>query len=534
MNAVQDRPYQAGFVNGDARHPGVIPSWAAGDKAVLGLLPTGCGKTVCGGLVAIKARDELDVRTLFLANREELVNQTVATFGRLGLECGIEMGNQKIDDLSLFTGGTPDVCVATVQTLQRSRLTKRRKTEFGVIITDECHHARADSYRRIFDHFEDAYHLGITATPDRGDGRNLGAIYSTVAYEYSLRSAIRDGWLVPIVTMRLPCGVDLRDIKTTGGDFNQSELEDRIAPHIEALCDIARQEIGDRQTVIFTPDVGSAEAVADCLSRMGVSARAVSGKMDKGQRRDDLAQFARAAFQVVVCCDLLVEGWDCPRVACVVVMRPTRQRSRYAQMIGRGTRPYGEYGEKVDLLVLDFAFETTSDHKLVTVIDLFDDSGIDDEVNDIATDLLNSGKERDPMRAIDEAERIHRERTTFKIRLTGQKAVYQKFTFDPVGVGSMLGVPIKKGWDFNPANPATASQLASLKRMGVVSPEGISRTGAGKMLGALNKRSEANLATLKQVQYMADLGVDLGQARQMTFEDARATLDQIAPSRRAS
>jgi superfamily II DNA or RNA helicase len=500
-------------------------------------MPVGTGKTVCAGLVARRALDELGRRTLFLAHREELIHQAATTLSRFGLECAIEMGDQRYDDAlkagRLF-GTTPDVCVATVQTMQGNRLLRRARDEFGVIITDEAHHARAKSYRRVFDHFNDYYHLGITATPDRGDGQNLGAVYQAIAYEYSMRQAINDGYLVPIVTARLPCGVNLEDIKTTGGDYNQGELEERIAPHIEALCDVVQKEIGGRQTVIFTPDVGSAEAAASVLDQMGVSARAVSGRMAKVDRRDTLGAFAAREFQAIVCCDLLIEGWDCPAVSCVVVMRPTKQRGRYVQMIGRGTRPYGANGEKPDLLVLDFAWETTSPHELVTSVELFDDSQLDDEVAEIAEELLATGKERDPLKAIDKAEEIKRERNTFKIKLTGKRTSYRKIVYDPVGVGAILGIPIKRGWDFNPASPATEKQLNLLRALKVEQPEGLSKAGAGKLIDRLMKRRQAGLATIKQVEFMVSLGVDMKQAREMTFDQAHQSIDTILGNRRRS
>ncbi len=482
-------------------------------------------------MVAKKSLEE-GRQTLFLAHRYELINQTMATFTRMGLNPGIEMGNQKYDEhASLF--GRPDVCIATVQTLKGARLAKRGRTEFGTIITDECHHSRAKTYGDIYDYFRDYNALGITATPDRGDGKNLGAIFTKVAYEYSLRSAIRDGWLAPIVSARMPCGVDLRNIKTTGGDFDQAELAARITPHVESLSYITKSEIGDRQTVVFCPDVGSAEAVADCLCKLGAAdgtgliARAVSGAMPPDARKQALDDFFDFKYQVIACCDLLIEGWDCPQVSCVVIMRPTRQRGRYTQMIGRGTRPYSNEQTgfvKRDVLVLDFAWETTSGHELCTTIDLFDDSALDDEVTKIAAELMASGAQREPMKAIDEAERIHRERTTMSITLGGHRATYKMVTYDPVGVGSIIGVPIKTGWDFNPSNPASKGQIDALKRMGVERPEGISMTGAGKMIGALKKRAAANLSTIKQVGDLVAIGVDLKKARQMNFFEAKQAL----------
>jgi superfamily II DNA or RNA helicase len=529
MSQVQDRLYQREFVHGNARFPGVFGAWEAGKKSVVGLLPTGCGKTICAGLVAAQGLAKYQRRTLLIAHREELIRQASEKLTRMGLETAIEMGEERATDLALF-GEKPDVVVATVQTLQKRRLKTWNPHEFGIIITDECHHARAKSYQKVYDHFKGYWHLGITATWDRGDGLNIGSVYEDVAFEYSLRDAIRDKWLCEIVCVRLPCDVNLKDIKTTGGDYNQSELEARIAPHVEALCDAVLSEIGTRPTVLFCPDVGSSEAAADAITKLAadrgveITARAVSGRMSREARRETLDAYARGEFQVLCCCDLLIEGWDCPRVKCVVVMRPTKSRARYVQMIGRGTRPFADWP---NVLVLDFAWETTSAHELVSPVELFDDSLIDDDVAAIATELMASGKERDPIRAIDEAERIHKERIAFKIQLTGKRTTYQKVVYDPVGVGGLIGLPIKKGWDFNPSNPASDKQLQYLADLGVEQAHGLSKNGAGKIIDKLNQRRAEGLASIKQVKYLIGLGVTPDSARTMTKADASAAIDKL-------
>lgn len=532
MSAIQDRTYQREFLDGNDRFPGVIGAWEAGTASVLGMLPTGCGKTICAGMVAARALADHGRRTLFLAHREELIRQAQDKLSRMGLECGVEMADERAASMTLF-GGVPDVTIATVQTLQKARLAAQPPTRYGVIITDEAHHARARSYRRIYDHFRGYWHLGITATPDRGDRLNIGSVYESLAYEYTLRQAIADGWLCPIVTARMPCSVSLKDIRTTGGDFNQAELEAAVSPHIEALCRIVAGEIGDRPTVVFTPDVGSAEMAADCLAQLGITARPVSGRTGRGDRRAALEGFDRRDFRVLTCCDLLIEGWDCPKVACVVVMRPTKVRSRYVQMIGRGTRPFGTPGQKPNCLVIDFAWETTGGHDLVTPIDLFDDSALDDEVAEVARELVRSGQEKDPSRAIDEAEEIIRRRRTFQVRLTGNQVAYRKVVFDPIGVGHLCGIPIKQGWDFNPHNPATPRQLARLQKAGIEGTDGLSQTGAGKLISEIDRRFDSGLATLKQVRLLVSKGVDPAQAQSMTFAQAGEALDQLCNTRRA-
>jgi superfamily II DNA or RNA helicase len=489
MSSVQDRYYQAEATDA------AFGKWEGGSQSTLLILPTGTGKTVVSGKVCRRAIDQYQRRSLFLAHREELITQAADKLSRFDLSTAIEMADQRAQaHAGLF--GKPDVVIGTIQTLQRRRLQSWDPREFGLIVVDEAHHAKAATYLNTLGYFKDYWLLGITATADRGDGQNLGSVFENVCYEYKLRKAIEDGYLVPLVTARLHTTVDLRNIKTTGGDYNAGELEARIAPHIEELADAIVKECGTRQTVVFCPDVGSSEAMADAMTQLGVKAEAVSGNMQKVDRRDALRRFSERDYQAIVCCDLLTEGWDEPAVACVVVCRPTKKRNRYAQMIGRGTRPHPDSG-KIDCLVIDFAWETTSAHELCTPVELFDDSCLDDEIKKLAASLMFEAGEKlaDPKQCIDEAERIISERRKLKIKLTGRQATYKKIVYDPVGVGSIIGVPIKQSWDFNPLNPASEKQLSYLRKLGVENPEGLSRTGAGKMIDKLAGRREQGLAT---------------------------------------
>jgi superfamily II DNA or RNA helicase len=516
--AIQDRQYQV--VSRDR----CFGRWQGGDRSTLLVLPTGTGKTVVAGMIARRALDEFARRTLFIAHREELIYQAEDKLQRFELTTAIEMGDQHARDPGSFFGA-PDVVIATVQTLQGRRLESWDPRAFGLIVVDEAHHARAQTYRNIFNHFEGNWLLGITATPDRGDKKNLGAVFDSLAYEYALREAIRDGYLVPLVGARLMTRADLKAIRTTGGDFNEADLAERIGPHIEELADAISRECGDRPTVVFCPDVRCSEVMADALTAKGIAARAVSGAMPRFARREALRDFNDRKFQAIVCCDLLTEGWDEPQVSCIAVCRPTRKRNRYAQMIGRGTRPHPDSG-KVDCLVLDFAWETTAGHKLCTPIDLFDDSTVDDEVHALAAELIAAarGLITDPAEALDEADRIFRERKRLNIRLSGEPAIYRKVSYDPVGIGSLIGVPIKAGWDSSRANPATRRQLSYLEDLGVARPEGLSKMAASQLIGALVDREKAHLSSHRQIKDLEGLGVAIDAARAMDKTQAKEAI----------
>jgi superfamily II DNA or RNA helicase len=549
-NAVQERHYQSAAVEA------AFARWEGGERDTLVILPTGTGKTVVAGKAARRALDEHGRRTLFLAHREELIRQAQDKLARFDLGCAVEMADERAHkSAALF--GRPDVVIGTIQTLQDNRLASWPRDEFGLIITDEAHHARASSYKKIYNHFQGYWHLGITATPDRGDGKNLGAVYNSIAYEYSLRQAIEEGFLVPLTTARLMTGVDLNDIKTTGGDFNLADLEARISPFVEELADAIVKEAVARKTVVFCPDVGSSEAMADALSKKGMPAVAVSGKLPKHVRSRNLEEFAKDVHQAVVCCDLLIEGWDCPAVSCVVVCRPTKKRNRYAQMIGRGTRPDPGSG-KADCLIIDFAWKTTAGHKLVKPIELFDDTQIPDRVLALAAQLMDDGLFADPKLAVEEADRLiseedrkrrerereQREREErddeaiehlakrFNVRITGRQAEYRKIVYDPVGVGKLVGLPVKQGWDFDAGSPATEKQRALLERLGIDDPSSFSKFGASKAIDHLLKRLEKGLATPKQVGTLVNLGVETADARAMTFTDASRAIGELLDSKR--
>ncbi len=498
------------------------------DQSTLLILPTGCGKTIVAGMVAHKIKDDLGERILFLAHREELINQAAAKFLRLGLDCQIEMAEQKAARHNDLTG-VSDVVIGTVQSIQGRRLASWRPDAFGLIITDEAHHGRAKTYKAIYKHFPDAKHLGITATPDRGDGKNLGALYESIAYEYSLRQAITEGYLVELKTARLYTDVCLQGLKSTGGDFADGDLAERISPAIEVLADAMRQEIGNRPTVVFLPDVGCAEMMADALRKKGIAASDISGRMPKKRRRQVLAEFHAGDHQVLCCCDLLTEGWDCPKVSCIVICRPTRKRSRYAQMVGRGTRPDLQSG-KENLLIVDFAWETTSGHELCTAFDLFDDSSLDEDVLHEANQKCKTCTSTDLMEALAEAERTVRDRK-LKATVTGRTAKYSRIIFDPVGVSAIMKIPVRQSIDYG-GHAASPRQLDFLRDLGVTDNiERLSSIGASRRIAYLEQRRRAGLATVKQVALLQCLGVNQDHSLTLEKRDASDLIDLLRKRR---
>lgn len=181
------RPYQT-----EARDA-ILRSWASGIRKTLLVLPTGCGKTIVFAKV-IEERVRNGGNVLVLAHREELLNQAS---DKLERTTGLKTALEKAESTSLDSWF--NVTVGSVQTLQNPRRLEQFSSDhFDTIIVDEAHHAVSPSYRRVLDHFKNAKILGVTATADRGDKRNLGELFETISYEYTLPRAIREGYLCPI------------------------------------------------------------------------------------------------------------------------------------------------------------------------------------------------------------------------------------------------------------------------------------------------------------------------------------------------
>lgn len=350
---------------------------AAGVRKQLGVAATGLGKTV----VFCSLAEQMGTRALIIAHREELVAQAAAKVRELwpGIDVGIVKGPN--DDVHSH------VVVASIQTLARSsRLGRlvasyadggsilRPMDPFGLVVVDEAHHSAADSYRRVLE----ALHagevggpllLGVTATPDRGDGKGLDDLFDEIAWTYDMLWGIRQGYLSDLRGLRVKVAIDLAKVKVSRGDYDAGSagraLEDADAPaHIVKAW---REHAPDRRTLVFTPTVALAHAVAAEFVGVGVAAAVVSGDTPADERRNILRAYSAGEVQVVCNCAVLTEGYDEPRTDCIVVARPTKSRALYTQMIGRGTR---RHPDKADCLVLDVVGISKA-LSLITVPSLF-------------------------------------------------------------------------------------------------------------------------------------------------------------------
>lgn len=361
------RPYQ---IDALAR---VERAAARGVRRQLGVAATGLGKTV---IFCALAR-QMGVRTLVIAHRDELIEQAAAKVAEVwpGVEVGVVKGQR--DEV------TAAVVVGSVQTLSRPKRLARLiapgellgdVAPFGLVVVDEAHHAAAKSYRDVLHglrcHEPDGpLLLGVTATPDRGDGKGLDDLFEEVVFSYDIRWGIAQDYLSDLRGMRVSLDMDLGGLRLRGGDYDAGQagamLEAADAP--TAIVKAWTQQAAGRRTLVFTPTVAVAEACAVAFNQAGVAAAAVSGETPMEDRREILAAYSRGDLDVVANCAVLTEGYDEPRTDCIVVARPTKSRALYAQMVGRGTR---RHPDKTDCLVLDVV-GATEEHTLVTVPSLF-------------------------------------------------------------------------------------------------------------------------------------------------------------------
>ena len=303
---------------------------------------TGVGKTITAATDA-KA---VGGRTLFLVNALKLASQAKETFAKVWPEA----------TLGEYTGSQKDmiqtVIFATVQSISKD-LEKFSPTDFDYLIVDECHHAAANTYQKIFTYFHPKFILGLTATPERSDGEDMLELFQNVAHKMDLKTAVERGVLVPIRCIRVKTNIDLTDVRINGIKYNSQDLESKlfIPERNQLIVDTYLKYVNGKKTVIFCASVDHAAEIAKLLRDNGVKAEAVSGRDRVEVREKILKDYETGSTNVLCACDLLNEGWDSPHTTVLFMARPTMSKTIYLQQLGRGTR---RCPGKEDLLVVDF------------------------------------------------------------------------------------------------------------------------------------------------------------------------------------
>lgn len=513
MGALQMRPYQ------QAAREAIHAEWNDGRRRTLLVLPTGTGKTI---VFAAVTEDQVrsGSRVLVLAHRGELLEQAADKIKRsTGLTSAVEKAEQTCLD------SWCRVVVGSVQSLQRpARLEQFPADYFGTIIIDEAHHAITDGYQRVLEHFPEANVLGVTATPDRGDMRNLGEVFDSLAFEYKLTQAIREGYLCPILAQTIPLQLDISQVTLSGGDFAVGGLGTALDPYLEQIASEMQTACAGRKTVVFLPLIKTSQKFRDILNSKGFRAAEVNGQSE--DRAEILSDFSNGKYNVLCNSMLLTEGWDCPSVDCIVVLRPTKVRSLYSQMVGRGTRLSPETGKK-DLLLLDFLW-LTERHELCRPADIICENR---EVSRKMTEnLAQAGCPEDIEQAAEQASAdVVAQREEALAKQLAEMRRRKKKLVDPlqyemsIQAEDLTGYVPSFGWEMG---PPSEKQTAALEKFGIL-PDAVESAGKAQMLlDRLNKRRGAGLTTPKQIRCLEKYGFQ--HVGTWQFSDAKYMIDRIA------
>lgn len=505
------RPYQ------QEAKDAIFSAWDNGVQKTLLVLPTGCGKTIVFAKVAEECVRKGD-RVLIMAHRGELLNQAADKIAKAtGLGCATE----KAEETCL--GSWFRIAVGSVQSLQRpKRLEKFAPEYFDTIIIDEAHHSLSDGYQRVLEHFSDARVLGVTATPDRGDMKNLGQVFESLAYEYTLPKAIKGGFLSPIKALTIPLKLDLTGVGTQSGDYKAGDIGTALDPYLYQIADEMSKYCMDRKTVVFLPLIKTSQKFRDILNEKGFCAAEVNG--ESTDREQVLADFENDKYNVLCNSMLLTEGWDCPSVDCIVVLRPTKVRSLYSQMVGRGTRLCEG---KDHLLLLDFLWHTEK-HELCRPASLICEN---EEVAQKMTENLEiAGCAVDIEEAEEKAsEDVVAQREEALAKRLEEMKKRKKQLVDPlqfemsIQAEDLSSYVPSFGWEMAPPSD---KQIKTLEKLGIM-PDEIDNAGkATKLLERLDKRRTEGLTTPKQIRFLEGRGFT--HVGTWDFGTAKNLIDRIA------
>ena len=482
------RPYQLEAVRA------INDKWSEWDRELL-VLPTGCGKTVVFNTVA----HQRDGNTLILAHRDELIEQARDKYFAM---YGERPGKIKADENEIR-----QVTVGSVQTMCRRDYTG----QFQTVIVDEAHHAISPSYQTVLNQFPGAKVLGVTATPDRGDKRSLARYFDGIAYEYGLKTAVAEGYLCPITAKTIPLEIDMNSVTVSIGDFQVDSIAETLEPYLPQIAEAIMLHASARKTVVFCPLISIAQELAGMIP----GAMEVNG--NSADRKETLDWFDKAGPGAVLCnAMLLTEGWDCPSCDCVVVLRPTKIRSLYCQMVGRGTRLYPG---KDNLLLLDFLWMCQK-HNLCRPASLVSDN--EEDIKTVVKEAKND--EIDLFSAVSDAEEA---RGNALAKELAKQAKKKSKLVDPLELFSILD-----DIGFNDYSPvfawesadATEKQIQALQRFGV-DAEGITKGYACAIMDKLIGRANKKMATVKQIRTLKRFGYE---PVDWTFEQASRKMSALA------
>ncbi len=309
-------------------------------RSVLLQGPTGCGKTALT-VHMMQSAAERGISSMFIVHQNELLRQTSRALWEQHLEHGMIAAGKRHSKLPAQ--------VASVQTLVR-RL--ERYPEPGLVVIDEAHRSAAQTYRRVLDAYPGARVVGLTATPQRTDGKGLNDIFESLVLGPTPQQLIQAGYLCDYEIFAPPSPVDLGSVRTKMGDYDRSELEaavDKPAIVGDAVSHYLQHARGKR-CVVMAVSIRHGEHVVEQYRARGVPAELIEGNLTNAERERRLKRFETGETLVLVNIALMIEGVDLPAIEAVQWLRPTQSLIVWMQGCGRGLRPSPG---KEKLLLLD-------------------------------------------------------------------------------------------------------------------------------------------------------------------------------------
>lgn len=341
-----------------------IPKDGAQRNRVVGLGPTGCGKTVIAGATLAELMNRGIRKPLFLVHTDELVSQSVATLGVMIQGASIGVVKAERNDINA------DVIVGSVQTIARESRREQLRG-IGALFIDECHHAAAPTYQSVMYHvgsFDATPTAGFTATLVRADNKRLGDTWTEVVFKRDILWMIKNGYLCDVKGYTVQVAdLDMEDVKG-GRDYKDESLGQALIDSSAAaqVVEAWEERAAGRPTVLFAPTVASAQMFTDAFNDAGITAECVFGTTDLDERAEIYKRVRDGKTMILCNCMVLTEGFDLPPLSCCIVARPTKSPGLYIQMVGRVLRTWKG---KDDALVLDVA-GIASQHALCTLADL--------------------------------------------------------------------------------------------------------------------------------------------------------------------
>lgn len=518
---------------------------ASPSRARVVVMPTGTGKTVVAAEIC---RRHVNGRILFLAEQRRILQQAqkkIAAWCELRPD---QIGFEQADHRSY---GERIVCGMRQSLANPMRLDRiDQKGRPSLIIVDEAHHhagIAGSQYRQILDRYPEAQVIGLTATPDRGDGKALAKVWGeTPAYAYEIHHAIADGWLVGVVP-RTPKNweaLDLSKIKKIAGDLDDQAVEGMLAAIVREQAKAIVEECSRLKTIVFCGRVATAHLLAAAIdAEMGrPCARAVDGGMDDDEKDRILDAFEASEFQFLINVGIAVEGFDSPDTEAVVLTRPFLSRSAFVQRTGRGLRPLGTIGldsmdsaeerraaikasAKPHMTLVNFRY-LAGKHSLVCPEDILG-ANYDQEEKDRAKKIREEGQAESVSDALVKSrEQIaaERERRALLVQRAQARAVLDWGTFDPFAALG-VGMPEERVDAGEPEERASRGMKEFLRRSGIAVPETITKRQAQKLRATLEVRKARGLAVLGQIQFLARHGIT--DTKNWSFERAARAMRDV-------